>query len=66
VAFKGVAKPKGSISAVVKDKDGKVIADLGMIAGGKPDKAEKKRQKDLLAKLKRDRTKAEKEARHGG
>lgn len=65
MAFKGVAKPRGTISAIVRDAEGKVIADLGMIAGGNLTKAEKREQKAKLDKLEKDRIKAE-EARHGG
>jgi len=68
--FIGKGKPKGTVSAIVRDKDGKLIADLGMIAGGKLTKEEKRILDGKLAKLKADRVAADKkklkEARHGG
>ena len=66
--YVGKAKPKASVSARVFDKDGKLIVDLGKIAGGKRTKAEQKVLDGKLAKLKADRDVADrlKEARHGG
>ena len=68
--FIGKGKPKGTVSAKVFDKDGKLIADLGMIAGGRLTKEQKQAQKAQLDELKKLRVAADKkklkEARNGG
>jgi len=68
--FIGKGKPKGTVSARVFDSDGKLIADLGMIAGGKLTKEQKQEQTAQLHKLRKLRVAADKkklkEARNGG
>lgn len=46
----GESRPRATVSAKVLDKDGNVIADLGIIAGGN---LTKKQKRELEAKLKK-------------
>ena len=49
----GKARPAASVSARVFDKNGKLIADLGEVAGGNLTKKEKKALQAKLKQLKK-------------